>query len=305
VGSINSYATGVHWCWHLSFPCPDATGEAVNGDYGVYRDLVDVMGHKDLGGKTILCLIDGIWGSVNWGHPPVKWQMPPFNNDWPSSLFLSLDPVAIESVCFDFLYYEFDENNPFEGGEANGDRGPFPHFAGVDDYLRQAADSLNWPAGLVYDPEHDGVPLPRSLGACEHWSDPITKKYSRNLGKSEGIELYSNYKLDTGVDEQNSSGALAKDFALAQNYPNPFNPTTTIGYRLNAASDLTLAVYNVKGERIRTLAHGYRLAGSYETQWDGLTDNGAQAPSGMYYYQMQARNSRGSIQESHKMILCR
>jgi len=190
-GSIGAYTSGA-WHLHPSLPAPE-TSDVINGDYGVYRCFVDIMGHEDLGGKTILYLVDGIWGSVNWGHPPVKWHMTPFNDDWPSSLFLSQDPVAIESVGYDFLYEEFDIDqsetlHPEEGGTWSDNSGPFSHFNGTDDYLHQAADPTNWPIGLEYDPEDDGSIL-TSMGTHEHWNNAIEKKYTRNLGTGDGIEL--------------------------------------------------------------------------------------------------------------------
>jgi hypothetical protein len=185
-GSIARYTSGA-WILHPSLPCPE-TSDVTNGDYGVYRCFVDIMGHEDLGGKTILYLIDGLWGSVNWGHPAVKWRMTPFNNDWPSSLFTSLDPVAIESVGYDFLYQEFDPDHPTEGGSFTDNSGPFSRFQGADDFLHQAASPSNWPAGLDYDPENDGTIL-GSLGAHEHWNNYISKQYTRDLGTGNGIEL--------------------------------------------------------------------------------------------------------------------
>ncbi len=205
-GSLGAYTSGA-WHLHYSLPSPDATGDAVNGQYGIYRCFVDIMGHKDLGGKTILNLVDGIWGSTNWGHPPVKWRMTPFNNDWPSSLFLSQDPVAIESVGYDFLYTEFDEAHPTEGLPATDNKGPFARFAGSDDFLHQAADTNNWPAGIRYDPEADGTVL-SSLGTHEHWNNATDKKYSRNLGSGNGIELVlvEDGKIDISstIDASNS-----------------------------------------------------------------------------------------------------
>jgi hypothetical protein len=167
--------------------------------------------------------------------------------------------------------------------------------------MRQAADSLNWPAGLVYDPEHDGTPLPRSLGAFEHWNNAIDKQYSRNLGKSEGIELASN--VTTAV-ETNRPPSVA-GFSLDQNYPNPFNPTTNIAYHLAAPSDVTLTLYNAKGETVRTLVRGFHASGSHEVTWDGLMENGFPAPSGVYYYHMTARNERQTFNQSNRMLLCK
>jgi hypothetical protein len=148
--------------------------------YGHYRVLVDLMGNKYTGDKNLFYILDALWSGTDWNGLPVKFLMPPFNNHWSSSLLLSLDPVAIESVAYDFLRTEFS----------------YPEHTvahiidpGVDDYLHQAADSANWPAGIVYTPNGDGIPMPKSLGVHEHWNNPADKLYSRNLGKDSGIEL--------------------------------------------------------------------------------------------------------------------
>jgi len=146
---------------------------------GRYRNMVDLMGHDQVGGKTFLCLIDGLYaGKHALSYPnnlPRKWQMEPFNDDWPSSLFVSQDQVAIDSVGFDFLVAEWPE--------ANG-----PAHAGTDDYLHEAALAGNPPSGTIYDPEGDGT-RQVSLGVHEHWNNPIDKKYSRNIGTGDGVEL--------------------------------------------------------------------------------------------------------------------
>jgi len=147
------------------------------------------MGSKYLGGNTMLYVVDGLFGGgADETRGPVKYFMPPFNNDWSSSIFISQDQVALESVCYDFLRTEWDGshvhnamNNVMEDG---------PHMPGVDDYLHQAADSKNWPDGIVYDPDNSGRPLP-SLGVHEHWNNPSDKQYSGNLGKTGGIKLVS------------------------------------------------------------------------------------------------------------------
>jgi hypothetical protein len=148
--------------------------------YGYYRVLVDIMGNQHTGGKNLFYLLDALWSGSNWNGLPVKFLMPPFDNHWSSSLFMSLDPVAIESVGLDFLRAEF--TNPEHNVAWISD-------PGVDDYLHQAADPKNWPAGIVYAPDGDGKLIPGSLGVHEHWNNPKDKQYSRNLGKGEGIEL--------------------------------------------------------------------------------------------------------------------
>jgi Domain of unknown function (DUF362) len=170
--------------WETS---PREAGNPSNGGYKKYRVLVDLMGSRYLGQNTMLYIIDGLFGGgADETRGPVKYFMPPFNNDWSNSLFISQDQVAIESVCYDFLRNEWNgvhkhsaANNVFENG---------PSMYGVDDYLHQAADSRNWPDGIIYDPDNSGKPLP-SLGVHEHWNNSDRKQYSGNLGKPNGITL--------------------------------------------------------------------------------------------------------------------
>lgn len=139
--------------------------------YSVYPDF---MGHKDLGAKTMLFLIDGIYGNkfVD-GIPEYKWNLTPFNKQWPNSLFASQDGVAIESVVLDFALTEWPDA---------------PDMMYSDHAMEEMALANNPPSGVKYDPERDGTTL-GSLGVTEHWNNPIDKKYSRNLGKDNGIEL--------------------------------------------------------------------------------------------------------------------
>ncbi len=166
---------------HPSLPAPenDTPLESTIG-YNKYRVFVDIMGHRLLGQNTLLYFIDGLWGGGEAVEPPVKFTSAPFNNDWSSSVIVSLDQIALESVCFDILRTEF--NNPSDFTKYR------PHLYGTDDYLRQGADRANWPDGILYDPENDGTIL-KSLGVNEHWNNAVKRQYSRNLGKEYGIEL--------------------------------------------------------------------------------------------------------------------
>jgi hypothetical protein len=143
---------------------------------GEYRALVDLMGHAHIGGKTLLYLIDGLYpGRHPTDRAPLKWDSPPFNGDWASSLLASQDPVAIDSVAFDFLWAEWDD---------------YPHKSGADDYLHEAARADDPPSGTFYDPDHSGnVTRLTPLGMHEHWNNPKDKQYSRDLGTGKGIEL--------------------------------------------------------------------------------------------------------------------
>ncbi|MCK5138149.1 MAG: DUF362 domain-containing protein, partial [Bacteroidales bacterium] len=151
-------------------------------DYGMYRVQVDLMGSYVLGRNTLLFFVDGLWGSPEAVKGPVKWKMSPFNNDYPNSIFISQDQVALESVCFDFLRTE-----AVTGSVDDWKNRPIM-AQGVDDYLHQAADPENWPAGISYDPDNSGTPI-SSLGTHEHWNSPSKKQYSGNLEPGIGIEL--------------------------------------------------------------------------------------------------------------------
>jgi hypothetical protein len=173
---------------HYSLMVPIG-GKALNIGYHKYRVLVDLMGSKYLGQNTMLYMVDGLFGGgASETKGPVKYFMAPFNNDWCNSIFVSQDQVALESVCFDFLRTEWNGINKHDPSNNASETGP--NMNGVDDYLHQAADSSNWPAGILYDPDNSGKVL-SSLGTHEHWNNAEKKQYSRNLGFNKGIELVS------------------------------------------------------------------------------------------------------------------
>jgi hypothetical protein len=172
---------------------------------GHYRTIVDLMGHPKLGGKTLLALIDGLFAGISWDSRPVKWMMTPFGDDWPSSIIVSQDQVAADSVADDFLYTEWDE------APTN-----YPHLSGADDYLHEAAEANNPPSGAFYDPNHSGTRL-ASLGVHEHWNNATDKQYSRNLDpvNGTGIELVTELSIDGDFD--NDDDVDFEDFAVLAN----------------------------------------------------------------------------------------
>ena len=163
--------TDIHADWRKN--AHDNFNQARNGK-ARYMTFVDYMGHQYTGAKTMIYFIDGLYGSENVaGKPSGKWKLAPFNGNWPNSLFASQDPVAVDAVGLDFLSSEW------------------PAMVDInyaDMYLLEAATAHQPPSETFYDPEKDGTRL-KSLGVVEHWNNPNDKKYSRNLGKNEGIEL--------------------------------------------------------------------------------------------------------------------
>ena len=90
---------------------------------------------------------------------------------------------------------------------------------------------------------------------------------------------------------------LPLSYQLEQNYPNPYNPNTTIEYSLPQASNVTINLYNILGQRIKQLMTGLRKeAGYHQIEWDA-----SRISSGIYYYRIEA----GEFQDVKKMILLR
>jgi len=88
------------------------------------------------------------------------------------------------------------------------------------------------------------------------------------------------------LDIDSESQKIVGDYTLHPNYPNPFNPTTTISFTIPAASSVRLDIYNVRGEKVRTLANGYFDTGNYAQVWDGKNADGLAVPSGVYMLRM-------------------
>jgi len=180
LGSVYREGTG-GWSpsYMHAFINPQSVDSFPARPYGTYTPLVDLIGHAQLSGKTVLYLIDALYGSRgNQNSIPTRWRSGPFNDYWPSSLFASQDPVALDSVGVDFL-------------QAEDAVYPIAEFLGdLDNYLHEAALADDPPSGTFYDSNHDGdVQRMASLGVHEHWNNAADKQYSRNLGTGDGIEL--------------------------------------------------------------------------------------------------------------------
>jgi hypothetical protein len=149
------------------YPTPNKVGET--------HSHPELLGHPMTGGKTILYFLDGLYTSHNQTTDVVRWKT--LDGRWFSSMLMSLDPVALDSVGYDLITSEpnLTDGNPSFNGNA-------------DSYLHEAALADNPPSKSRYDPENNGKILV-SQGVHEHWSNLKEKKYSRNLGKTEGIEL--------------------------------------------------------------------------------------------------------------------
>ncbi|MEJ2050552.1 MAG: FlgD immunoglobulin-like domain containing protein, partial [Calditrichota bacterium] len=91
-------------------------------------------------------------------------------------------------------------------------------------------------------------------------------------------------------------------FNLEQNYPNPFNPSTNIPFTLAKSAEVSLKIFNIIGQEVRTLVNGQRQAGQYTMQWDGKDDFGRSVASGIYFYKLSVSGGE-NLTRTRKMIL--
>ena len=281
---------------HNGLMRPGETGLAERPGFGLYRIQVDLMGHEILGKKNLVYLMDALWSTDHELNPPTKFQTEPFNNDWTSSIFASLDPVAIESVGYDLIRTEFTKERYPDSYENVVD---VIQMEGVCDYLRQAADSTYWPEGIQYDPENDGSVI-GSLGVHEHWNNATDKQYSRNLGTGNGIELVMIEGIETAIKENKN---IADDFKLYQNYPNPFNPSTTINFKLAQPANVQLTVYNMLGKKVKILLNGNLSQGNHNVEWNGINNSGIAVGNGIYICRMTIKSNTELYSQNIKMTL--
>jgi len=155
-----------------------------------YSPIVDLSASPNLGAKTILYALDGLYCARRHMSYPLHFPNAPFHNptepyenpNWPSSILASLDGVAIDSVGLDILYSQTKNNLDADGHPRIMIR------ENADDYLYEEALADHPPSGTNYRQNGKQV---TSLGVLEHWDSDESRKYSRNLDpqRGKGIEL--------------------------------------------------------------------------------------------------------------------
>ena len=98
-------------------------------------------------------------------------------------------------------------------------------------------------------------------------------------------------EIEIGIEDDK---ALSDGFILKQNYPNPFNPSTILSYSLPISGEVTLSIYNLKGEEVIRLVDGFLQTGEYNTTW-----NASNISSGIYFFRLRS----GDFVETRKMVL--
>ena len=142
-------------------------------------------------------------------------------------------------------------------------------------------------AGDQIEDEVDFMTYTWTVYAADSWDTTAASNGPRTLT----IDVSGLLALD-GVD-------LPTVFALHNNYPNPFNPVTNINYDIPEVSQVSLEIYNISGQKVRTLAQGHHEPGRYRIEWNATNDYGNPLSSGMYIYRINA----GDFVSVKKLIL--
>jgi len=151
-------------------------------------------------------------------------------------------------------------------------------------------------------------PCPLSLSTFIRYkftdtTDNILRDASGYFIGQDEIEYKDGYVLiqcpnDVAEGEENNS-TLPQSYQLSQNYPNPFNPITEISFALPQESEVSLIIYNIKGQVVNRLVDERLEAGRYKVSWEGKDSSGNRVASGIYFYRLKA----GSYSETKKMIM--
>jgi len=161
-------------------------------------------------------------------------------------------------------------------------------------YATFAINEANWNSAT----QASGEPPPKSAGSADSFAitglAPLTTYY---IGMKTRDEAYNWSPLSNVISKTTSLVTDVGDdpqvpvtFELSQNYPNPFNPGTTIACTLPVASHLSLAIFNLLGQRVTQLVDQALPAGDYTFSWNGTDRFGKPVASGVYLYRMEARD---------------
>ncbi len=144
--------------------------------------------------------------------------------------------------------------------------------------------------------------LPSTKYYCSHaWFSDYDDKFCYRLyARNEENKCYF-MVMDFDLESVSVAEETPLAMSLGQPYPNPFNPATTISFSLAESNFTELSVYNIAGQKIRTLASGILSAGQHSIVWDGMNENGMPVSSGIYFTRLKS----GALTKTARMTLMR
>ncbi|MDZ7725272.1 MAG: T9SS type A sorting domain-containing protein [candidate division KSB1 bacterium] len=237
----------------------------------------------------------------------------PWMNNYNQAMFESSDEEG--TWTWSVMTYERDTNDVIiDSSEVTVEHEPFLYFNeentwnvdpgvtnmnGTDELLATNSDNIRkeWAGEEVEPVKWHGVDNYLDFT----WPVTFDLSYSNatlQTAGTDGLPLGDlNWWPEIYVDVEDKT--VVSDFKLGANYPNPFNPTTTIDYQINQPGQVKLNVYNVLGEKVKTLVNENKIAGTYQVTWEGTNDMNVKVATGVYFYKLEM----GDQVQIQKMML--
>jgi hypothetical protein len=177
-----------------------------------------------------------------------------------------------------------DPDNNYENHFVPEFAGMLPvYFAIYDKLIYQGDDVYRFHTAFFDDNDYGGAAA-QSVGSG-----------TLNGGKLRYMAL----DLNLGFQQSDNTNIPDATAVLSQNHPNPFNPSTRIDFQIREADDVKLEIFNIKGQKVKTLLEGFIPAGNYSREWNGTNDAGKKVTSGLYFYKLSCKE----FSLTKKMIL--
>ncbi len=283
-----SYTPGESCDWLFTIENNSADGEWIKGVEIEFPTGITVNEANDfIGGSGGAMVFDGNTGeapTINWvGETSMGYGVLHDGQMATASVNVSLDAALMDDLMLNYTIF----------GDGYG----------VDPHTISGTMEISYPFGWI-----DISPQSGPLAAGESETINVTVD-------TEGLEP-GDYFIDLILTDNDTNNlilpvtlaleisdsydeTIPPSSALISNYPNPFNPETTISFNLAQDDLIDLEIFNIKGEKIRSLANGIYPAGSYSLVWKGLDDAGKPVASGIYFYKLKSKN----IDVTRKMLL--
>jgi len=226
---------------------------------------------------------------------------------WPQELKDLYESGLQDSVVFPDLLtdraeeaFNDDESYPHLVYKNNKEMDPeFTKFGGTEKGIQFVENNYAGEAVSTWGWDPDSADYPEKHWLHMQW--PLPEDFTHNI-EMKGTDGYHLGSLQFYTDEMeeyydnltpvedSDTKNKPKQLTLSKNYPNPFNPVTNIKYKLVNPGKVKINVYNVLGEKVKTLVNTSKTRGSHITQWKGTNEAGQKVSSGIYFYQIKAGN---------------
>jgi len=166
---------------------------------------------------------------------------------------------------------------------------------GVDYRFKVPSATFDWtPFAVVFEPPDNAIGFSARMRyfnffeGTTYWDDVSFT----------AVPSSTNGAVVSVLDEPELISGIPRSAELLNNYPNPFNPSTTIVYGVPKDGSVRLEVFNMLGQRVRTLVNTQHSAGTYEIKWDGTNESGKIVSGGIYFYRLNT----GDLSLTKKML---